>query len=39
MWNPNHIWPIMSIPREAGRLDLVLDGVGVILLGIVDVAV
>lgn len=39
MWNPNHIWPIMSIPRVATRLDLVFDVVGVVLLGIVDVAV
>ena len=39
MWKPNHIWLSMSIPRVAARLDLELDGVGVGLLGILEVAV
>ena len=39
IWNPSHIWPIISMPSVATRFDLALDGVGVVLLGSVDVAV
>ena len=39
MWKPNHIWLIKSIPRVVARLDLELEGVGVGLRGIVEVAV
>ena len=39
MWNPNHICPIMSIPRVTARLDLEVEGVGVVLLGIEEVVV
>ena len=39
MWKPNHIWRSKSIPRVAARLDLELEGGGVGLRGIVEVAV
>ena len=39
IWKPNHIWPIMSMPRVAIRCDFVCDGgVGLLSRAGVDVA-